>query len=189
MSEVAKCPKCGKSIDETHENSWCTNCGEPLPSAIKALLPKLAELAAASAATSKSAQADPALNWEPSPTSVSGRIAIRYRDAYRVGTALVGLGDAIKIGGAVIAALIVVLGLSAGGVVALAGVVFGVIGGGLFWLFGVVVAAQGQILRATLDSAVASSPFLTNDERLQAMGVGIPQPSQTRGGAQLSDGV
>ena len=31
MAEVAKCPKCGKSIDETYEDTWCIKCGERLP--------------------------------------------------------------------------------------------------------------------------------------------------------------
>ena len=39
----------------------------------------------------------------------------------------------------------------------------------LFFVLGVLVSAQGQILRATLDSAVNSSPFLTNDQRASIM--------------------
>lgn len=44
MAEVAKCPKCGKPIDETHEHSWCIKCGEPLPEEIKNRLPKVVAL-------------------------------------------------------------------------------------------------------------------------------------------------
>jgi hypothetical protein len=47
MTEVAKCPKCGASINDAHANSWCTKCGEPLPSEIKIKLPKLVAIHAA----------------------------------------------------------------------------------------------------------------------------------------------
>jgi hypothetical protein len=39
----------------------------------------------------------------------------------------------------------------------------------LFFAVGLVVSAQGQNLKATLDSAVNSSPFLTNEQRAKVM--------------------
>jgi hypothetical protein len=57
-----------------------------------------------------------------------------------------------------------------GGAVA-AGIFVAAIVGVLFWVSGVIVAAQGQILRATLDNAVAHLPFLNDHERLDAMGM------------------
>ena len=94
----------------------------------------------------------------------------RYRDAYRVGAAVVGIGNAVKIVGAILAGLIVLVSLSAAdGPFGLVGVVVAAIGGGLFWVCGVIVAAQGQILQATLDNAVANSPFLSDHERADAM--------------------
>lgn len=45
-------------------------------------------------------------------------------------------------------------------------------GGGvflIFYVFGVLVSAQGQILKAMLDSAVNSSPFLNNEHRAKIM--------------------
>jgi len=101
----------------------------------------------------------------------SSPVVNRYRDAYRVGSALVGLGNAIKIAGAVFAGLILLVALAVGGSFALAGTVIAAINGGLFWVCGVVVAAQGQILQATLDTAVASSHFLTDPQRAEAMGL------------------
>jgi hypothetical protein len=47
-----------------------------------------------------------------------------------------------------------------------------------FWVCGVIVAAQGQILRATLDNTVANSPFLNDQERLDSMG--LPQSIAAR---------
>ena len=172
MAEVAKCPKCGTSIDDTHENSWCTRCGEPLPVEIKSRLPKLAALTAASLAAGQKLD-----DSADVPGQTSGPLVVnRYRDAYRVGAALVGLGGAIKAIGAILAVIICLGSLSSGdspfgvgGVVA--GIFVAAIVAGLFWVNGVIVAAQGEILRATLDSAVAHSPFLNNLERLDAMGL------------------
>jgi hypothetical protein len=41
----------------------------------------------------------------------------------------------------------------------------------VFWVCGVIIAAQGQILQATLDNSVASSHFLTDPEPADAMGL------------------
>jgi hypothetical protein len=102
----------------------------------------------------------------------SSAVVTRYRDAYRVGAALVGLGNAIKAAGAVLGGIIVVSSLSKGdGPFAAAGVFLGATAGLLFRVCGVMVAAQGQVLRATLDTAVASSHFLTDTERADAMGL------------------
>jgi hypothetical protein len=106
----------------------------------------------------------------------------RYQDAYHVGAALVGLGNTIKIVGAVLAGIIVLASLSAGGeVLTVAGIFLAAITGGLFWVCGVIVAAHGQILQATLDNAVASSHFLTDSERADAMG--LPRSIADRSGA------
>ena len=95
----------------------------------------------------------------------------RYRDAYLAGAALVGLGNTIKLVGAALAGVILLVSLAAGGPLVLGGIVIAAINGGLFWVCGVVVAAQGQILRATLDNVVGHSPFLSDSERLDAMGL------------------
>ena len=100
----------------------------------------------------------------------------RYRDAYRVGWALVSLGNAIKIVGVVLAGIIFLGSLSLangqfGGAAVVAGLVLGGLAGGLFWVCGVIVAALGEVLRATLDTAVASSHFFTDPERADAMGL------------------
>jgi hypothetical protein len=103
-------------------------------------------------------------------------VATRYRDAYRVGTALVGLGDAIKAVGGILAGIIFIGSLTSGngpfgGGAVVAGIFLAAIVGILFWVCGVIVGAQGQILRATLDTAVASSHFLTDTDRADAMGL------------------
>src|SRR5688572_7738120 len=100
---------------------------------------------------SKNIPSAPDLPMESSTTST---VLYRYRDAYRVGSALVGLGNAIKVIGGCITALIVVASFGSadtfGGSVALFGLIVGAITGAVFWVYGVIVSAQGQILLATL---------------------------------------
>lgn len=102
----------------------------------------------------------------------------RYTDAYRVGSAIVGIGTAIKVLGGIVAGLVFLVSLSSGsGPLGTGGLVMGIVLalviGGVAWIWGVIVTAQGQILRATLDNAVSNSPFLTNRERAEAMGLPI----------------
>lgn len=120
------------------------------------------------------------------PTRVLSHSAVirRYRDSYRVAAALILLGNTIKIVGGTLATIIVVGSLASAGDRfggAVGGIFIAVIVGVLFWVCGVMVAAQGQILLATLDNAVANSPFLTNSERAEAMG--LPSNVADRGTA------
>ena len=98
----------------------------------------------------------------------------RYRDGYRVASALVTIGNAIKVVSLILAGIILLGSLSSGeGQFGKAGMFIGAfvatISGALLWVCGVIVAALGQILLATLDTAVAHSPFLSDHERLDAM--------------------
>ena len=107
-------------------------------------------------------------------SSASGSLLVRYRDAYRVSAVIIGMGNTLKIIGFIIAGLIVLGGLSEsnsmfGGGLMLPTLILAVIAGGIFWVMGVHVTAQGQILRATLDGAVNSSPLLTNTDRISIM--------------------
>ena len=102
----------------------------------------------------------------------------RYIDAYRVARFVVGVGDLFKILGIVLAAII---GMGTLLVVSqtrgeqqqiaffIAGATIAGFFGALLFLLGVLVASIGQIQKATLDSAVNSSPFLTNEHRIQIM--------------------
>jgi hypothetical protein len=160
---IAQCPnpKCQKPIIADHDSPWCFSCGEYFTEKVVAQIPKLQKQKAAVEAYRNVHGGSPVT-----------AVVNRYRDAYRVGAALVGLGNTIKIVGAVLAGIIVLGSLSAGnGPFTLAGSFLAAIVGGLFWVCGVIVAAQGQILRATLDNAVASSHFLTDPERADAMGL------------------
>jgi len=52
-----------------------------------------------------------------------------------------------------------------------AGLLLGVVVAVPIFVLGVLVAAQGQVLKATLDTAVHSSPFLTKEEMARVMGI------------------
>lgn len=97
----------------------------------------------------------------------------RYRDAYLVARAITAWGVFIKVfgvlGGVALVAAFIALAMGLRDEQAGAAVVAGVVLGGgfaaFFYLLGVIVAAQGQVLKASLDGAVHTSPFLNDDER------------------------
>lgn len=170
MSQVALCPNCRKSIDAAQSESWCTACGTPLPDEIKSLLPKVA---AQRAAVAREVPPDEA--GSPVATSTS-RVVNRYRDAFRVASAIVGVGSLIKVVGGILSVVIAVGSLKAAngglGTTALVlGMALAALSGGLMWVGGVIVGAMGEMLRASLDSAVYHSPFMSAHERLDAMGL------------------
>jgi hypothetical protein len=112
-------------------------------------------------------------------------VAKRYLDAYRIARVTVGFGSTIKGIGAVLAVLLVlgaflILGLGRLGQSGLVVLIMVAIIAGIVWLvfyvLGVLVSAQGQILLASLDGAVHSSPFLFDDEKAQVMK--LPMPKQ-----------
>jgi hypothetical protein len=109
------------------------------------------------------------------PTAEEARTILlqrRYRDAYSVAEATVGWGTLLKVLGLIAGLVIAVLGLVAapnlgiGGVAA--SIVIAVAIAGTMYALGIAVAAQGQIIRAILDTAVNTSPLLT-DEQKQAV--------------------
>ena len=153
------CPSCSYKVDA--DSKYCTYCDTPLK-----------------AITAPKGTADTTTN---AVRSVSGQISAllkRYTDAYVVARVIDGVGGIIKIMGVTAGVLLLLVGviIAANGrpgdatfaIGVLTGV-FGVVAGVLFYLLGLIVSAQAQILKATLDSAVNSSPFLTNDDRAQIM--------------------
>jgi hypothetical protein len=104
----------------------------------------------------------------------------RYSEAYLVARSTAGLGKAISFLGQACAgcgvlgllgglaanplqdirlALLIPLGIAALPV------------GLLFYCLGVLIGAHGQMLKATLDSAINSSPFLSDDQKATAMSI------------------
>lgn len=99
----------------------------------------------------------------------------RYKDAYLVARSTNGFGILIKTIGIIVGALFVVGGLYLANegrgaqMFGLMAVGLGIFIGMLFYLLGILISAQGQILKASLDSAVNTSPFLTNRDRAALM--------------------
>lgn len=104
-------------------------------------------------------------------------VMTRYQDAYLVARVTTGFGGVIKGLGFLLAFVIfgaaAFVGNQAYGETKTmymgAGLVLAIVTGAVFYLFGILVSAQGQILKASLDGAVNNSPFLTNDQKAQAM--------------------
>jgi hypothetical protein len=104
----------------------------------------------------------------------------RYFDAYRVAKVIDSLGGLIKtlgIGCAVLVALagffLLIYSRGAETIIA-AGILVIILGiaiGALFYVAGVLVSASGQILKASLDAAVNTSPFLEIEEKAKVMSV------------------
>ena len=182
------CAECGKANRDVYTE--CGNCtarrdgGPPgNPQAFEAVTRRSAKQGPVEVADNSGVAEPPT----QSPTSkfqtetVEAKALLsRYWDAYLVARMTVGLGEIIKVIAVVFAVLIMLAALliagqasqSSGGT-AVVTFFLGVIGaafvGGQFYLLGIIVMAQGQILKASLDSAVNSSPFLQNEQRAKIM--------------------
>lgn len=116
-----------------------------------------------------------------SPRSVQGdhvaaKLSSRYQDAYLVAKTINGFGAIIKGIGIVSAILISMVSIVlltdtrlGSPLLSFIGVVIGILVGLFLYLLGVIVAAQGQILKASLDSAVNGSPFLDGTQKAKIM--------------------
>jgi hypothetical protein len=111
---------------------------------------------------------------------LSVRAIKRYRDAYAIALSIDAQGQALKTLAQVLAVIIALLALIAGAIAAkyeliagLGAVIFGAIAAAVVYSiihgYGIQVAAGGQQLLAALDVAVHTSPFLSSQQRAQAM--------------------
>jgi hypothetical protein len=124
------------------------------------------------------------------PSKATPSLAKRYIDAYRVAQFQNGIGQTIKILSAVVGGIITAISLlvllvslvpqqsmfgASSNPIGMAFGFFGALTGvtivGVGFVLGVLVSSQGQILKATLDGTVNSSPFLSDNERVQIMGL------------------
>jgi alpha/beta superfamily hydrolase len=122
-------------------------------------------------------KADP----NPATTALVAGVQSRYVDAYRVASTMAGFGNTIKLAGFIFGAWIffwAVGSLESPGLGAVAAFVIGAI----FVVIGIIVDAQGQMLKAALDTAVNSSPFLNNGQKAAAMS--LPGASHALGSAE-----
>lgn len=108
----------------------------------------------------------------------SGALGQRYRDAYLVARTTVGAGSVMKTLAVVV---VVIVGLGSVLIAAqltdeaqqllLIGVAatVSVVTGFCLFILGILVTASGQLLMATIDVAVNTSPLLSNDQRERVM--------------------
>ncbi len=102
-------------------------------------------------------------------------VGTRYRDAYLVASAVAAIGVAVKAIGIILGLLIMCAGLLAGihgdgaPQFIFGGLLLGAIVAIPIFVLGVLVSAQAQVLKATLDTAVHSSPFLKKEDMARVM--------------------
>ena len=98
----------------------------------------------------------------------------RYTDAYLIARTITAFGETVKVIAFVIGGGIALFGLVAGSYskhyeAFVGGIILGAIVAIPIYVLGILVAAQGQILKATLDTAVNTSPLLSKDEMREIM--------------------
>ena len=120
-------------------------------------------------------ESPPTIRHSDPPVGSQTSSSHRYTDAYRVASALIAFGTTVKVIGAVVAVVIVLAGIassdSLGSRALIAGLLLGGVVGFIFWIAGVLVTALGQFLRASVDTAVNTSPFLSDAEKTRMMGI------------------
>jgi hypothetical protein len=177
MSIFGRTHTCGHCRRETDSRSKrCEHCHKLLVSTSESPSPHPVRTEAPTVVyPAPSAIASPS----PSPvvSTATRRTVTRYRDAYTMASDLDAQGQLVKGLGVVVAGILVIVALiagtnlegTAGFGVFVAGSLLAALAWGVLHALGVHIAAQGQHLLAALDVAVHTSPFLSNEERLQAM--------------------
>lgn len=110
------------------------------------------------------------------------QVVRRYQDSYLVAKTANTFGNLAKIAGFTVAGIIAFIGLlltfitvasfrdsGVGFVVFLIALTLGAVIGSIFYVFGILLSALGQNLMATLDTAVHGSPFMSDEQKAQAM--------------------
>jgi len=127
-----------------------------------------------------------ALGMSGSPGGTAGfhgaevNVALRYKTGYRNAQVAETMGLVLKIFGCVIAFLLFTLMMSITGssfgapsrietTFLLFALLSSIMSGAMFFALGVIVSALGQQLKANLDAAVNSSPFLDVPAKARAM--------------------
>jgi hypothetical protein len=85
---------------------------------------------------------------------------------------IIGAGNGVKTVGVIVAILFALVSFAANGIFLFVGLMSAFAAGVLFYVAGVVISAQGQLLQATLDTAVNSSPLLDNEQKAQILALG-----------------
>ena len=153
-----KCKKCGEEIEDSFDSCW--QCSTPDDGSS----PRLPSSPSSPAATSR-----PQRGSSPAPSSVTKR----YLDGYLVARTITGIGVLVKrvaliLGGCIVLVALVALTQNSTAY-AVMGIFAAVVVTIPIYVLGILVAAQGEILKATLDTAVTNSPFLKTEEMAKVM--------------------
>ena len=109
-------------------------------------------------------------------------VRTRYDDAYLVAETMSGVGQTTKVVGFVLAGVVILVGLtkanSLGAVALFGGCFFGALVALPLYALGVLISAQGQILKASVDTAVNTAQLVTQDELRQIL-TSLQGPSQS----------
>lgn len=162
MSTKWKCPKCGRITDTDYKKC---NCGQIVTDEEQ----KKYVLSDAEAISSAN---------QLQPDAGNRSIVSRYTDAYLTSRTITRVGATVKFIAFFISVIIVLFSFIAGYTMGsqtaqyiFGGIILGFIVGIPFYVLGILVSSQGQILKATLDTAVNSSQLLTKDEMRKMMSV------------------
>jgi hypothetical protein len=159
---AGSCPKCAAVIPLSYTSNKCGNCGEPLPRTITELLPVSASVSSSGGHAA---------------STPSTQVFTRFAAAYRTANDVISLGTIIQNLGITIGAALGLLAFLLGNGAVLEQsqtflcFAFAVLVALSSWISGTLVKAQGHILRACVDTAVNSSPFLDNAQQTEVMGV------------------
>lgn len=98
----------------------------------------------------------------------------RYRDGYSNVQLIGRLGSIVKVAGVILALVLLLLSFigrvdGSWKMLAIGGPILGIVVGGLLLILGVIVSAIGQILQAVLDTAVNTSPFMSDEQKIRVM--------------------
>jgi hypothetical protein len=170
------CPKCGTENPANTMN--CKNCRVNLKFALEHFGQlESAEQEATQPEGEEKVSPDVPQGAESSRVSRVRSLRTRYADAYAVAHSAVSLGHIVQVVGIVTGILLLLFALSMASSIRLG--TGGMIGGMilacavavLIYGSGTRIAAQGQSLLASLDSAVNSSPFLSDNQKADILGI------------------
>ncbi|MCU1350655.1 MAG: hypothetical protein JWO56_3685 [Acidobacteria bacterium] len=162
-----------ETLPASGELRACPKCARPIP--IDALRCRYCFFAVTPV------EAKVFLSPSRSEEDIASGIVRRYRDAYAVAWAIVQQGEMIKTVAIFVACVIFAVfffasfgaeSFNEGKLVPLL-IIFGLAVAGFFWAMihahGIRVCAEGQMLLASLDTAVNTSPLIENSDRIEAM--------------------
>src|ERR1035437_10359292 len=167
-----RCPKCKTPIEA--DTKKCPGCGGLFKAGLEAGLTEGPRTCPDCAEEIKGQARKCRLCGFMFPHASAAKVMSRYTDAYRVAGVIVGVGNLVKMLGIVAGVVVVLVGFGIADSMHTPGAIiaslpFGQVTWLLLWALGILGAAQGVRLKANIDEAVNTSPFLVDDQRAQIM--------------------